>query len=395
MQTPVYTDFQFVSAPLLTGAEAQTAFSIEDITGSLHTPGLANASAITFTPSGLNVTVVFGSTARVLFGSGVLAGGYGVVNGATSGSYTVNLSSYVPALGSTTVYLVASAIQIGQQGNIITGPSPGHPDYDPTFIPYTAYFEQLDSVLVAASVVAPDNVVRVELCRVVLTAGETTIPSVVTAYQQNAGSVLAQGEAAINVGTLGGALTGTLPNPGLAPGVVIPVGSGIDYWGATAPAGYLFAYGQAISRTTYTSLFAVMGTTYGSGDGSTTFNVPDKRGRSSIGKDDMGGVAANRVTSGGSGVSGTTLGASGGNELTQSHTHTTTENPHSHVELYHPNAFGSSPGPGASGAGGGPSISDLSTEGATTGLTVNSYGSGGSQNLPPGIICNYIIYAGV
>jgi microcystin-dependent protein len=73
-------------------------------------------------------------------------------------------------------------------------------------------------------------------------------------------------------------------------------------------------FGQAISRTTYAAYFAMVGTTYGAGDGSTTFNVIDKRGRVSAGKDDMGGSAANRITAAGSGITGTTLGSAGGAE---------------------------------------------------------------------------------
>ncbi len=71
--------------------------------------------------------------------------------------------------------------------------------------------------------------------------------------------------------------------------VVIPVGSVIAYAGASAPDGWALCYGQAISRTTYANLFTVLGTTYGVGDSSTTFNVPDLRGRRPFGKDDMGG----------------------------------------------------------------------------------------------------------
>jgi microcystin-dependent protein len=48
--------------------------------------------------------------------------------------------------------------------------------------------------------------------------------------------------------------------------------------GSSAPEGYLLCQGQAVSRTTYASLFAILGTTYGTGDGSTTFNLPDYRG---------------------------------------------------------------------------------------------------------------------
>jgi hypothetical protein len=68
--------------------------------------------------------------------------------------------------------------------------------------------------------------------------------------------------------------------------------------GAAVPAGYLLAFGQAISRTNYAGLFAVCGTTYGVGDGSTTFNLPDLRGRVIAGKGNMGGVDANRLTGG-------------------------------------------------------------------------------------------------
>ncbi|MBX4215375.1 phage tail protein [Candidatus Parcubacteria bacterium] len=64
----------------------------------------------------------------------------------------------------------------------------------------------------------------------------------------------------------------------------------------TAPSGWLLCYGQAVSRTTYSKLFGILGTTFGVGDASTTFNLPDMRGRVPVGQDDMGGSSANRVT---------------------------------------------------------------------------------------------------
>lgn len=70
----------------------------------------------------------------------------------------------------------------------------------------------------------------------------------------------------------------------------------IPHAGTTAPDGFLLCFGQAVSRTTYAALFAVISTTYGAGDGSTTFNLPDMRGRAPAGKDDMGGSAASRLT---------------------------------------------------------------------------------------------------
>lgn len=108
-----------------------------------------------------------------------------------------------------------------------------------------------------------------------------------------------------------------------------PTGTVSPYAGSTSPTGYLMCYGQAVSRTTFAALFAVCGTTYGIGDGSTTFNIPDLRGRGIFGKDDMGGSAANRITNAGSGITGTGLGNAGG---TQSKTLTTTELPaHAHT----------------------------------------------------------------
>ena len=64
-----------------------------------------------------------------------------------------------------------------------------------------------------------------------------------------------------------------------------PVGSISLFAGTTAPNGWLICDGSAVSRTTYADLFAVIGTTYGSGDGSTTFNIPDIRKRVPVGYD--------------------------------------------------------------------------------------------------------------
>jgi microcystin-dependent protein len=95
----------------------------------------------------------------------------------------------------------------------------------------------------------------------------------------------------------------------------IPIGAGIDYWGSTAPnSSFAFPYGQTISRTAYAAMFALVGTTYGNGDGSTTFNLPDKRGRISVALDTMGGTASGRVTSATGGIDGTTVGATGGGQ---------------------------------------------------------------------------------
>ena len=112
----------------------------------------------------------------------------------------------------------------------------------------------------------------------------------------------------------------------------IPVAGCMDYFGTTAPnSNFVFPFGQAISRTTYAGLFALLGTTFGTGDGSTTFNVPDLRGRVTAGKDNMGGSAASRIgsvaTDSGT-IVGTTLGSVGGSST---HVLTTSEMPtHAH-----------------------------------------------------------------
>ncbi len=91
-----------------------------------------------------------------------------------------------------------------------------------------------------------------------------------------------------------------------------PAGALQPYAGSTAPAGWLLCYGQAVSRTTYARLFEAISTTYGVGDGSTTFNIPDLRGRIPVGLDAMGGAAASRLTSAKGHT--TTLGSAAGAE---------------------------------------------------------------------------------
>ena len=105
--------------------------------------------------------------------------------------------------------------------------------------------------------------------------------------------------------------------PAFVSGMVMP------YAGTSAPTGFLLCGGQAVSRTTYSDLFSVIGTTYGVGDGSSTFNLPDLQGRVVAGKDDMSGSSANRLTDAVTGgLNGDTLGDTGG---TESHTLTSAQ----------------------------------------------------------------------
>lgn len=84
-------------------------------------------------------------------------------------------------------------------------------------------------------------------------------------------------------------LADSVNNPSVSTGTVVPLG------GTTVPTGWLECDGSAVSRTTYANLFTAIGTTYGVGDGSTTFNLPDLRGEFIRGWDNGKGTDSGRT----------------------------------------------------------------------------------------------------
>ena len=172
----------------------------------------------------------------------------------------------------------------------------------------------------------------------------------------------------------------------------IPPGSVMDFAGSAAPSGWLLCYGQAVSRTTYSALFTAISTTYGAGDASTTFNLPDCRGRVSAGKDDMGGASANRLTDQSGGLNGDTLGDTGGAET---HQLTSGENgPHGHPYLASSdNGTTSTTGGLVLDTGNTSSKSAFTgTPSATAGEQIGGDGDGDPHNnVQPTIIFNKII----
>jgi microcystin-dependent protein len=173
-----------------------------------------------------------------------------------------------------------------------------------------------------------------------------------------------------------------------------PAGAIETYAGATAPNGWLLCFGQAVSRTTYADLFAALSTTHGVGNGSTTFNLPDLRGRVPAGKDNMGGTSASRLITN---VTGGTLGAAGGSE---SHTLSQAQMPsHTHTQNSHTHS-GSGTGGLILQNGSGGTAANLTVGGGgyiqhtltSTAPSIQSTGSDQSHNnTQPTIILNYII----
>ncbi|MCS3503717.1 microcystin-dependent protein [Bradyrhizobium japonicum] len=188
----------------------------------------------------------------------------------------------------------------------------------------------------------------------------------------------------------------------------VPIGACIDFFGSTAPnSSFVLAYGQAISRTTYATLFSMFSTTYGAGDGTTTFNVPDLRGRVVAGKGDMGGSDAGRLTSGNFGANPGALGAAGGSEshtlttaqlASHSHANTLSDPGHAHDSFANNTARASS-----GGIGGGPVVfvqlnnsddGNMITDVRTTGVSINNVAAGSGSahnNTQPTIIANKLI----
>ena len=211
----------------------------------------------------------------------------------------------------------------------------------------------------------------------------------------------------------------------------VPIGASMDFWGTAAPAGWVFANGQSLSRTSYALLFAVLGTTYGAPDAN-TFRVPNLQESVSVGRSTMGSAASpNRMPS----IANiSVLGAAIGHQDLPAHTHTLNwsdpghahaladgGHAHSisdpgHLHSYRRQPFGAGNtlalGSGvALGEEGhftddgvraptfitiAAALSGTSIFASFTGIvaSVASSGAGNQANIPPAVVCNIILYAG-
>lgn len=149
---------------------------------------------------------------------------------------------------------------------------------------------------------------------------------------------------------------------------IIPIGVQWPYGGSTPPAGWLLCDGTAVSRSTYSQLFSVLGTAYGAGDGATTFNLPNKAGRSSMGAGSGAGLTTR--------TRGNRFGSESEIAPVQAHSHT-----------YSKDTFGSL----IYAQGGQPALNTVS--GSSTLSTSTTGGSGTHANIHPVEVDTWMIKA--
>lgn len=179
-----------------------------------------------------------------------------------------------------------------------------------------------------------------------------------------------------------------------------PTGAIMPFAGSVAPVGWLVCDGTAVSRTTYAALFTAIDTAYGAGDGSTTFNIPNAKGRNLSGLDATQAEFVSR-------------GTNGGQKTVQAHAHGVNDPGHGHGMSDPGHSHDNLAGIHAGGGGGDWSVTTASANrstslnwsdgtrngGSGTGVSVNGAGTGvsiqnagaGSNNLNPYLVVNYLV----
>ena len=202
------------------------------------------------------------------------------------------------------------------------------------------------------------------------------------------------------------------------------IGEYVQVAGPNLPPFCVWPNGQNLSRSSYATLFAAIGTTYGAGDGAISFGTPDVRGRALFGLDNLGGAAASRITSGVSGINAAALGNAGGDQRIGTHGHAASQAAHNHTgstdsrggygSIYglrytdHRGAngiFSFATGPNSWDANNGQSNTwsasldtthahNVSIGNAAPPVTVSDFAGGASANMPPMLICTVALFAG-
>lgn len=186
MDTPTFAAKEYVSPTIFNNAMTAIANNEALLAAGLSTGlGLISPDTLQFSFASLTINVTANSPFGILFptssGFSTLSQAHGTVTGRDTQAYSVSFSSLVPASGSVTAYLIASYVQIQQNAYQVIGPPPGHPDYNPNFVPYTAYSDTIDSFALTASTTPPNNSTTFALGYLTLTAGQSSITSINTA----------------------------------------------------------------------------------------------------------------------------------------------------------------------------------------------------------------------
>lgn len=212
----------------------------------------------------------------------------------------------------------------------------------------------------------------------------------------------------VSPGVIGVAIGGVVVAQFTAGGIagINPIGTPVPVLDEVLPPLSIWADGRNVSRSAYSVLFAKYSTRYGVGDGSTTFGMPDLRGRALVGRDNLGGTDAGRLVGvpivyGGRTVTGGIVGEALNTLLLANmppHAHpggsTDVQGQHIHGYLQNPNDPNYGPGPGTSG---GVQTSATTDPSGLHGHNVflPSQGSGAAHNnVQPSLLCNWAIYAG-
>jgi hypothetical protein len=193
VRTPQFASNEYVSAAIFNAAVALLGANSAEAADSSIIPGLLSPSLISFAATGLVLGSTLPAPFGVAFGSGNAASGavaraHGTVSNADTQSYITDFTSIVPGSGSVTAYLLAAFMTIQQGPYQVLGPPPGHPDYNPSFVPYTAYSSLTDSLVLSASTTPADNLTTFELCRFSLAAGASGLGTPNTNYQLRSSS---------------------------------------------------------------------------------------------------------------------------------------------------------------------------------------------------------------
>lgn len=170
-------------------------------------------------------------------------------------------------------------------------------------------------------------------------------------------------------------------------GNLVPTGTIIQFVSVTPPTGYLYCDGTAVSRSTYSNLFSLIGVTCGSGNGSSTFNLPDYRGRFLRGVD--GGAArdpdaASRTAMNSGGNTGDNFGSvQAGANASHTHTASVTDPGHTHQLRTHTTTGANGLKPvGQTGSEQASSPDSTYVLSTTTGVTVSNSSTGGNESRP-------------